>query len=61
MTLAKNPSCWMCQNNLALPLLQGSREEIERAVPLLEESFANAPAREDDQFPVPPTTTPMEA
>ena len=39
VTLAKNPSCWMCQNNLALPLLQGSRDQIERAVPLLEESL----------------------
>ena len=42
-TLAKNPSCWMCQNNLALPLLLGSREEIERAVPLLEESVRSNP------------------
>jgi aspartyl-tRNA(Asn)/glutamyl-tRNA(Gln) amidotransferase subunit C len=27
----------------------------------LDETFANAPAREDDQFRVPPTVTPMEA
>ena len=27
----------------------------------LEESFANAPAREGDQYRVPPTETPMEA
>jgi aspartyl-tRNA(Asn)/glutamyl-tRNA(Gln) amidotransferase subunit C len=36
--------------------------EDEPRVPLsIEESFANAPAREDDQFRVPPTATPMEA
>ena len=43
VTLEKNPSCWMCQNNLALPLVDGSRDEIERAVSLLQESLRTNP------------------
>jgi len=36
--------------------------EDEPHAPLsLDESFANAPAREGDQYRVPPTATPMEA
>lgn len=42
-TLEKNPSCWMCLNNLALPLLEGSRPEIERAVALIQESLRHNP------------------
>jgi aspartyl-tRNA(Asn)/glutamyl-tRNA(Gln) amidotransferase subunit C len=37
-------------------------DEDEPRAPLsLEQSFANAPAREGDQYRVPPTETPMEA
>ena len=43
VTLEKNPACWMCQNNLAMPLLQGSRDEIEKAVGLLQESLGSNP------------------
>ena len=42
-TLDKNPSCWMCQNNLAMPLLAGSRDDIERAVGLIRQSLQSNP------------------
>ena len=42
-TLDKNPSCWMCQNNLAMPLLGGTREDIERAVGLIRQSLQSNP------------------
>jgi tetratricopeptide (TPR) repeat protein len=42
-TLDNNPSCWMCQNNLAMPLLGGSRDDIERAVGLIRQSLQSNP------------------
>jgi aspartyl-tRNA(Asn)/glutamyl-tRNA(Gln) amidotransferase subunit C len=36
-------------------------EDVPHEPLSLEESFANAPAREADQYRVPPTATPMEA
>ena len=43
VTLDKNPSCWMCQNNLALPLLEGSGEQLNEAVRLIESSLRTNP------------------
>src|SRR5262245_52023963 len=37
-----------------------AEDEPHEPLPL-EQSFANAPAREDDQYRVPPTATPMDA
>ena len=42
-TLDKNPSCWMCQNNLAMPLLGGTHDDIERAVGLIRQSLQSNP------------------
>lgn len=43
VTLDKNPSCWMCQNNLAMPLLEGSAEQLDEAVRLIESSLRTNP------------------
>ena len=42
-TLDKNPSCWMCQNNLAMPLLDGSMDQLREAVRLIESSLRTNP------------------
>jgi tetratricopeptide (TPR) repeat protein len=34
-TLARNPACWLCYNNLATPRLYGSDQELAEAVTLL--------------------------
>jgi tetratricopeptide (TPR) repeat protein len=43
VTLEKNPSCWMCQNNLAVPLLEGPGERLDEAVRLIESSLRTNP------------------
>ena len=39
VTLARNPSCWLCYNNLATPKLHGSDEDLAEAVRYLSEAL----------------------
>jgi tetratricopeptide (TPR) repeat protein len=43
-TLARNPDCWLCHNNLATPHLNGSPAEIEEAAAHLLEALRLNPA-----------------
>jgi tetratricopeptide (TPR) repeat protein len=43
-TLARNPSCWMCHNNLATRKLYGSAADLDEAVAHLQESLRLNPA-----------------
>ena len=38
-TLARNPSCWLCYNNMATPKLHGSDEDLAEAVRYLSEAL----------------------
>jgi tetratricopeptide (TPR) repeat protein len=38
-TLERNPACWLCHNNLATPLLHGSRTDLDAAIDHLRESL----------------------
>jgi tetratricopeptide (TPR) repeat protein len=38
-TLARNPACWMCHNNLATPFLEGSTTEVDEAAIHLREAL----------------------
>lgn len=39
VTLERNPSCWLCHNNLATPKLHGSASDLEVAISHLRESL----------------------
>jgi protein O-mannosyl-transferase len=38
-TLARNPDCWLCHNNLATPLLHGTEDEFQRAAAHITEAL----------------------